>query len=210
MSFDISTLITDRTALDVTQKTAKGRYTASDLNRIGKAVNYVAKQLRELGHDVWTAQKASWMDKDWMDLGQAELLLKELTSLRNQIPVFTSTPETPATMERLGYAGANSIEQILVDLDAAISLTRLTLRRADALGFYAGADPLPTENRFEGRTWAEVDALELDWEDWSNATFFQLLYGAFGLRTWAELEALGWTWNDWNRSTFLALAYEKF
>lgn len=210
MSFDINSLIMDRTAIDVAVGNEKGRYSASDLNRVGQAINYVAGRLREMGHDVQTSQKENWTNQDWMSEGQAAQRLAELEVLRREIAVFVSTPEVPGTMSGLTYQRANDIEKILSDLDAMISLTRSTLRRADALGFYAGADPFPTEQRFEGRTWAEVDALELNWEDWSNATFFQLLYGAFGLRTWTELEVLGLTWSDWNRLTFLSLAYEKF
>lgn len=177
MSFNISTLITDRTALDVTRGTAKGQYNASDLNRIGGAVNYVAERLRELGHDVNTSQKTNVNDTEWISVGEGKQLLKDLEMLRSEIAVFQSTPNVPTTMERLGYAGANDIEKILLDLDALISQTQLTLRRANAPAFYAGASPLPTENIYEGRTWREVDALGLSWPDWNSATFFKILYG---------------------------------
>lgn len=51
MSFDFSTLITDRTQADVTAGNAKGTYKASDLNRVGAAMNYVADRLRAAGYD---------------------------------------------------------------------------------------------------------------------------------------------------------------
>ena len=51
MSFDFSTLITDRTRADVDAGNEKGTYKASDLNRVGSAMNYVATRLREQGYD---------------------------------------------------------------------------------------------------------------------------------------------------------------
>ena len=209
MSFDISTLITDRTALDVTRGTAKGQYKVSDLNRIGGAINYVAKRLRELGHDVNPSQKTNWKDTGWVNAGEEKQLLKDLEILRSEIAVFQSTPNVPSTMERLSYERANDIEKILLDLNELIDQTWMTTRRLNSPEFYAGSDPLPTGNTFKGRTWKEVNALELTWDDWNNATFFQILYEAFGLRTWMDLDALGLTWADWNRATFLTLSYEK-
>ena len=47
----IDTLVTDRTQSDVKARNAKGTYKASDLNRVGAAMNYVAARLREQGYD---------------------------------------------------------------------------------------------------------------------------------------------------------------
>ena len=51
MSFDFSTLITDRTKEDVTKKTAKGFYNASDLNRVTACMEYLDEELRKLGYE---------------------------------------------------------------------------------------------------------------------------------------------------------------
>lgn len=179
MSFNINSLIIDRTAIDVAVGNEKGWYSASDLNRVGQAINYVAGRLRELGHDVQTSQKENWTNQDWMSKGQSAQRLAELEMLRREIAVFASTPEVPETMSGLTYQRANDIEKILSDLDALISRTWLTMRRANAPGFYAGANPLPTEYVYEGRTWAELDALNLTWDDWDSATFFKLQYETF-------------------------------
>ena len=210
MNFDISTLVTDRTALDVTRKTAKGQYNSSDLNRIENAMSYVGERLEALGYDVQINLKANWSDKDWPNAAQAQQYLANLAELRNKIAVYKTTPLVPASMEQMTYGKANAIEKILMDLDAVILQTWRSVWRANAPEFYAGSEPLPTSNVYKGRTWKELDALNLTWDDWNNATFFQLLYGAFGARTWADLDALALTWADWNRFTFLALAYKKF
>ena len=44
--YGLLTLITDRTAMDVAQNTTKGFYNATDLNRVGAAVEYVAKRIQ--------------------------------------------------------------------------------------------------------------------------------------------------------------------
>lgn len=210
MSFDMKSLITDRTIQDVTNKTVKGQYRASDLNRICKAINYVAERLQALGHNIQTTQKNNWSYREWLNVEQGKFLLLDLSKLRNEIVLFVSTPNVPSTMDRLSYSQANDIEKILVDLDSMISQAWVTLRRANAPGFYAGATSLPTEDKFEGRTWKELSKLDLTWTDWDNASFFQLLHGAFGLRTWIDVDALELTWRDWANLTFLELSYEKF
>ena len=51
MSFDFSALITDRTQEDVTKKTTKGFYNASDLNRVTACMEYLDEELRRLGYE---------------------------------------------------------------------------------------------------------------------------------------------------------------
>lgn len=50
MSFDFSTLITDRTQADVTAKNDKGTYNADDLNRVTAAMEYLDDTLRSYGY----------------------------------------------------------------------------------------------------------------------------------------------------------------
>ena len=51
---------------------------------------------------------------------QMETYRQNIVTLRGQIAVMASTPETPASMAGLNYVKANNIEQILLDLDALI------------------------------------------------------------------------------------------
>lgn len=50
MSFDFSTLVTDRTKADVDNKTEKGAYNASDLNRVTKASEYLNEIFKRYGY----------------------------------------------------------------------------------------------------------------------------------------------------------------
>ena len=51
MSFDFSTLITDRTAEDLAKKATKAFYNASDLNRVTACMDYLDGELRRLGYE---------------------------------------------------------------------------------------------------------------------------------------------------------------
>lgn len=113
MSFDISTLITDRG--DGTY------YNTTDLNRVGAAVEYVAGRFQALGYDCPVSVKKDWSESDTPTVSQMEVYRQNIATLRRQIAVMQSTPETPETIRQLNYIRANNIEQILMDLDLLIS-----------------------------------------------------------------------------------------
>lgn len=52
MAFDFSTLVTDRTLEDVSNKTAKGFYNATDLNRVDACLEDLVARLRRIGYNV--------------------------------------------------------------------------------------------------------------------------------------------------------------
>ena len=52
MAFDFSTLVTDRTLEDVTNKTAKSFYNATDLNRVDACLEDLVARLRRIGYNV--------------------------------------------------------------------------------------------------------------------------------------------------------------
>lgn len=119
--YGLLTLITDRTAMDVAQKTIKGFYNATDLNRVGAAVEYVAGRFQTLGYDCQVSVKKDWSDSDTPTASQMETYRQNIATLRRQIAVMQSTPETPETIRQLNYIRANNIEQILMDLDQLIT-----------------------------------------------------------------------------------------
>lgn len=112
----IDTLVTDRTRADVDAGNAKGIYNASDLNRVGAAMNYVAARLREQGYDPHISPKTDWMDGEWVTPADEAVYLGDLAELRKQFTLYETTPEVPPDLEKLNYIEANSIEQILVDI----------------------------------------------------------------------------------------------
>ena len=118
--YGLLTLITDRTAEDVAQKTAKGFYNATDLNRVSAAVEYVAGRFQALGYDCPVSVKKDWSESDTPTARQLETYRQNIATLRRQIAVMQATPETPETIRQLNYIRANNIEQILLDLNALI------------------------------------------------------------------------------------------
>lgn len=119
--YGLLTLITDRTAEDVANKTAKGFYNASDLNRVGAAVQYVAERFSAQGYTVAVSPKTDWLASDIPTASELETYRQNIATLRSLIAVMKSTPETPETMRFLDYIKANDIERILLDLDALLT-----------------------------------------------------------------------------------------
>ena len=119
--YGLLSLITDRTRADVVNKTAKGFYNASDLNRVGAAVQYVAERFAAQGYTVTVSPKTDWLASDIPTVSELETYRQNIAALRALLAVMQSTPETPDSMAGLTYTEANSIEQILLDLDALLT-----------------------------------------------------------------------------------------
>ena len=119
--YGLLSLITDRTRADVENETDKGFYNASDLNRVGAAVEYIAGRFAALGYACPVTVKKDWLTSDAPTASQLETYRQNIVALRSRIAVMASTPEAPASMAGLNYVKANNIEQILLDLDALIT-----------------------------------------------------------------------------------------
>ena len=99
----------------------KGAYNASDLNRVGLAVDYLTSRLRSYGISVVTDPKADWVTDDAPTISQMRKYLADVEALRSAIAVLPTTPEVPTDMDGLTYTEANDIEKILVDIDSLIT-----------------------------------------------------------------------------------------
>lgn len=130
------TLITDRSKMDVMKGTEKGFYNASDLNRVGAAVEYLAQRLDECGVMVAVAPKLDWQMNDIPTAEQMVQYLDDVAALRSALPTAESTPKAPTSMFGLDWMKANAIEQILVDLDG--TLNRIPLGYVYSGELYAG------------------------------------------------------------------------
>ena len=152
MSFDIAILITNRAKEDVDRVkelvskgydamsdaekaewdgAMKGAYNASDLNRVGLAVDYLTSRLRSYGILAETAPKTDWATDDAPTISHMRQYLADVEALRSAIAVLPTTPKVPPDMEGLTYTEANDIEKILTDIDRLI--TNMT-----AAWFYSG------------------------------------------------------------------------
>ena len=114
-------LITDRTQADVIAQNHKGYYAASDLNRVGCAVEFLAERLRNAGVSVSVAPVTAWTDEDWVHPSAARAYLADVRAMRNALKLARNTPDAPEDMEKLTYTEANDIEAILMALDTHIT-----------------------------------------------------------------------------------------
>ena len=140
--YGLLNLITDRTQADVdyavrlSQKgwsgmtveekadwgsNLKGTYNASDLNRVGNAVTYVAGRLTDAGYFVPVSPKIDWTDSDIPKESDMQTYLEDVEILRSALTVLPETPEVPEDMEGLTYEEANDIERILLAVDDLIT-----------------------------------------------------------------------------------------
>lgn len=132
-------LITDRTQADVTERDAKGYYAASDLNRVGYAVKYLAGRLRSSGVSVTVSPVLTWTDADWATPTTMKGYLADVQTMRGALKLASTTPEVPEDMERLTYTEANEIEAILLALDTHIKQMLMTVDAGWAMGLaYTG------------------------------------------------------------------------
>lgn len=155
----IVTLVTDRTQADVERvrelaakgfaaMTAeeqaewlagmKGAYNASDLNRVGTALNYLAGRLDAIcGRSIaWTA-KTDWAATDIITASQAETYRRQIQDIRDALAYPAGTPDAPQ-LGRLTYIGANDIERILALCEELIDNITKAFRYTGAAECAAG------------------------------------------------------------------------
>lgn len=146
MSFDFSTLITDRTAADVQHweylrnkgyanmteleqaewlaGTMKGAYNKDDLNRVGEALNYLRDRLNEANYLTYQTTFSAVTNWTVASIPTAEDLthyLKCVSNVREAMAQFETTPPTPTDTGALNYEEANNIEKILIDIETLIN-----------------------------------------------------------------------------------------
>nr|DAG67333.1 MAG TPA: hypothetical protein [Caudoviricetes sp.] len=130
----IVTLVTDRTQADVERVQAlaakgfaamtaaeqaewlagmKGAYNASDMNRVGTALNYLAARLAPIcGMSIAWSAKTDWAVTDIATASQAETYRQQIQDIRDALAYPAGTPDAPE-LARLTYTDANNIERIL-------------------------------------------------------------------------------------------------
>ena len=128
MSFDISTLVTDRGAGTY--------YNASDLNRVGAAVQYVEERFTAQGYTVTVSPKKDWLASDIPTSSELEAYRQNIAALRALLAVMPTTPDVPDSMAGLTYTEANDIERILLDLDTLLTNAALAWYQSGEI--YAG------------------------------------------------------------------------
>lgn len=119
----IDTLITDRGPNTF--------YNASDLNRVGQAIQYLCNELYSRGYEVHVSPKTNWVEADIPLSSQMEHYLEDLRTIRAVLTQPSTTPVAPVDMEQLTYMEANDIESILF-------ITNKLMEWMDSALYYSG------------------------------------------------------------------------
>lgn len=178
MAFDFSTLITDRTLSDVTNKTPKGFYNASDLNRVGACIQELSQELQKYGYKVSVSARTDWAARDAPTVSDLDTYLADVADLRAALPMPEWVPETPQSGRFLTWQRANEIESILYAIETVILRVVRSFLQSNAFTMWAGSPVhLPSATSDLGRNWRELDAMGTTWRNWQVADWYLLLYG---------------------------------
>ncbi len=105
-------LITDRTLADVTGRTKKGVYNASDVNRVSDAAQRVKMLLSPLGYSTADVSEYRWSANE---VPTAEEMAAYYRSAAGQdvLNYAAAKEKLPGSVKNLDYTGANAIEMML-------------------------------------------------------------------------------------------------
>lgn len=110
-------LIYDRTLTDVINKTKKGYYNVSDLNRAEEWCNYLAELLTGYGYPVRIETKTNWTIADFTYAEEMERIRSNVSKIKQAYCTYSLTPAVPDTLNRIDIEKANAIEKVLFDID---------------------------------------------------------------------------------------------
>lgn len=114
--FDFDSLVTDRTASDVTEGAAKGHYNTKDVNRVEGAVCELNKTLLEAGYPIDVECKTNWSRHDFPTEKEMVRYLDNIEVLQERF-YCGAAAELPSSMKWMGYQKANDIEKILAEIE---------------------------------------------------------------------------------------------
>ena len=107
---NLDPIITDRTSQDVAQRTQKGFYNVSDVQRVNSYIEYLSDVLG-LNLSVEDVSFGQALTRAQMDA-----ILSNINAIRAVWYVASDTPQTPIAVN-WDYVKANNIEKILKALD---------------------------------------------------------------------------------------------
>lgn len=107
-------LIFDRTQNDLEQKTPKGYYNYTDLNRIETWCEYLANLLNSYSYPVSITIKKNWNMSDLPNVNDMERIRSNVNAIKTAFHAYTNIPEN---LNYMTIEKANDIEKILSELD---------------------------------------------------------------------------------------------
>lgn len=111
-------LIYDRSNSDLLNKTSKGHYNVSDLNRVEEWCEYLANLLTSYSYKVDIQVKKNWQRPDFPTSSEMERIRQNINRLKEAYFSFTQIPEN---LEYMTIEKANDIEKILFEIDTLLN-----------------------------------------------------------------------------------------
>lgn len=116
----------------------KGTYNCSDLNRVGRVLNWLRDQLNTVcGTSVQFTAKIDWTDWDEPTLTQMQTYQHQVQQIRDAIAYPEGTASAPS-IQYLSFEDANNIERILQMCDQQITSMQTAYRYTGATICAAG------------------------------------------------------------------------
>ena len=116
----------------------KGTYNCSDLNRVGRVLNWLRDQLNTVcGTSVQFTAKIDWTDWDEPTLTQMQTYQHQVQQIRDAIAYPEGTASVPS-IQYLSFEDANNIERILQMCDQQITSMQTAYRYTGATICAAG------------------------------------------------------------------------
>lgn len=100
----------------------KGRYAATDMNRVEAAVDALSARFVEAGYlSAPLTVRTNW--NMWGVPTRADMIryLGNIATLRGLMVMYETTPEAPTINQPFNYERANDIEKILLDIDKLLT-----------------------------------------------------------------------------------------
>ncbi len=111
-------MIYDRTKADIVNKTAKGYYNISDLNRVETASEYIAALLSGEGYYVTLTTKKDWVITDIPTVAEVQ---RYVNNVKFCVSQFISVGlELPEDVNGIDIIAANNIEKTLVRISESV------------------------------------------------------------------------------------------
>ena len=114
----------------------KGAYNFEDLNRVGKALIFLADLLTESGYLVLVDVKTDWQMADIPRTTDIAAYLAAVKKIRDVLKIDNALPKMPTTI--LNFEQANRLEQILERVDFYLQSLIAEFRFCGT--FYSGED----------------------------------------------------------------------
>lgn len=110
-------LIFDRVKEDVINRTFKGKYEYTDLNRIEEWCQYIAEILNSYGYYANINVKTNWTRLNMPTVSEMERIRQNVLNIKNAYYSFTGVPND---LNFMTIQKANDIEKILNEIEILI------------------------------------------------------------------------------------------